>query len=163
MEDIKKPNDEMRLRAMSSFVQEGVYRGVFREFLHSPRYLAESIFNGLKTNHIDAAKEGKPFVIDLVLLAFLHDQKEYESKITVDVQIENGLFVIVMGTEEESLFSNSVFKTRSPIGLETYIQGNVAVWAQAFVKQVNKLLDTENENIRLKLEAEAIEKSKRRV
>lgn len=163
MEDIKKPNDEMRLRVMSSFVREGVYRGVFMEFLHEPRYLTESVFSGLKTNLIDAAKEGKPFIVDLTLETYLHDQKDFQSKITVGVQIEDGLYVIAMSTEEESLFSNSVFRTRSPIGLETYIQGNIAVWSQAFVKQVTKLLDTENENIRLKLEAEAIEKSKRRV
>lgn len=163
MEDVKKSEGIHMLRVIPNIVREGPYQGIFREFSHEPRKLMESHFEILKDKYLEMAKAGQPFNVDLYLQTYDSNGGEIQSKLSVDVQIEDSLFIITMAGEEDNLFSNSVFKTRSPIGLETYIQGNMSVWAQSFVKQVKKQLDEENEKIRLKMEAEAAAKAKQRV
>lgn len=105
-----------------------------------------------------------PFTTTITHCTKTHNQNPIETNLTIDVEKhEDGLFEIKMSTTEGQLFSNSTFKTRSPVGLVTYIQGNISTWLAAFKAQVEKTLATENENIRIKLEAEAAERAKRRI
>lgn len=107
---------------------------------------------------------GTSFCATITHTTKTHNQNLISTNLTIDVdKHEDGLFEIKMATAEGQLFSNSTFKTRSPVGLVTYIQGNISTWLAAFKAQVEKVLVTENENIRIKLEAEAAERAKRRV